>query len=63
VGITRLRAVVDAVPLPVVGIGGITAASVADVAATGAQYWAAISALSGAHDIRGAARALQGGGR
>lgn len=48
IGTDRLRAVVQAVRIPVIGIGGITPANVAEVAATGAAGCAVISAIMAA---------------
>jgi thiamine-phosphate pyrophosphorylase len=59
VTVAGLRAAVEQVSLPVVAIGGITAARVPEVAGTGARYWAAISALSAAPDVKAAARRMQ----
>lgn len=56
VGLDGLRAVCRAVPIPVIAIGGIDARAAADVAATGAAYAAAISALCAADDPGEAAR-------
>lgn len=58
VGLSLLADVVKSVSIPVVAIGGIGAAEVGAVAATGAQHWAAISALSGADDVARAAREM-----
>jgi thiamine-phosphate pyrophosphorylase len=58
VGLEGLRAAVARVDVPVVAIGGITEANVAEVYATGARYVAVIGALSGAADIAAAARRL-----
>jgi len=58
IGLECLRRVVDAVPVPVVGIGGIDAARVADVGRTGAAGVAVVGAVMGAADIRGTVRAL-----
>jgi len=58
VGLERLAEVVSRLRIPVIAIGGIGAAEVPAVAATGAAHWAAISALSGADDVRAAARAM-----
>jgi thiamine monophosphate synthase len=46
-------------PLPVVGIAGIDARTVADVAATGAASAAVISAITKAEDPEGACRILK----
>lgn len=58
VGLDGLRAVCQAVPIPVIGIGGIDARAAGDVAAAGAAYAAAISAICAADDPCAAARAL-----
>jgi thiamine-phosphate pyrophosphorylase len=58
-GPDALRAVVEAVEVPVVAIGGITAANVADVLAAGATGIAVIRAISGAADPETAALALR----
>ncbi len=52
IGTERLRDVVQAVPCPVVGIGGITPDNVLQVAATGAAGAAAIGAIMGAEDVQ-----------
>ncbi len=54
----RLRDVKEAVRLPVVAIGGINAANIADVVAAGADAAAVISAVCAADDPRAAAAAL-----
>ncbi len=48
IGIAGLRAVVDATTLPVAAIGGVSAANLASVLATGAPMACVISALCGA---------------
>lgn len=58
-GLDVLREVVEAVPIPVIAIGGITAERVDDVLATGAQGIAVIRAISAADDPEAAARALR----
>lgn len=58
IGTDRLRQVIDAVPCPVVGIGGITPENVAEVAATGAAGAAIISAIMSAPDPAAATRTL-----
>lgn len=58
-GLAALAAVVAAVEVPVLAIGGITAARVADVLATGCAGIAVISAVLAADDPAGAARALR----
>lgn len=54
----RLREVKAAVDLPVVAIGGITAANVDQVLEAGADAIAVISAVCAADDVRAAAREL-----
>lgn len=51
IGPHRLRDVVDSVPIPVIGIGGITSDNVQEVAATGARGAAVIGAVMTATDI------------
>ncbi len=58
IGTDRLRDVVQAVPCPVIGIGGITPDNVHQVAATGAAGAAAIGAIMGAEDIRETVRQM-----
>jgi len=58
VGTERLAAIADAVSIPVVGIGGITPANAADVAAAGADGVAVISAITAAADPERATRDL-----
>jgi thiamine-phosphate pyrophosphorylase len=58
IGPEGLRAVVDAVAVPVVGIGGIHAGNVTAVAQTGAAGAAAIGAVMGAEDIGHTVQAL-----
>jgi len=58
VGLDGLRAVCDAVDIPVIAIGGIELTHAAQIAATGASYAAVISAVCRASDPREAARAL-----
>jgi len=53
IGLDGLRRVVEAVPVPVVGIGGIDAARAADVARTGAAGVAVVGAVMGAADVHG----------
>jgi thiamine-phosphate pyrophosphorylase len=59
----RLREVKAAVRLPVVAIGGITAANIGSVVDAGADAAAVISAVCGAADPRAAAAALAGAWR
>jgi thiamine-phosphate pyrophosphorylase len=58
IGPQGIRAAVEAVRIPVVAIGGITLARIAEVRATGAAMAAVITAISRAPDPTGAARAL-----
>lgn len=58
VGLEGLRRVVEAVYVPVVGIGGITVQHAADVATTGAAGIAVVGAVMGAADPAAAVRAL-----
>jgi thiamine-phosphate pyrophosphorylase len=58
IGVERLRSVVEAVSIPVVGIGGINAGNVAAVAATGAAGAAVISALMKTDKVAATTRAL-----
>ena len=58
IGISGLQRVVEAVSIPVVGIGGITPARAADVAASGASGAAVIGAVMAATDPGLAVRAL-----
>ncbi|MDD9933922.1 MAG: thiamine phosphate synthase [Myxococcales bacterium] len=58
VGLSTLRRVVAASPIPVVAIGGITEANAPQVAATGTALAAVISALCQAPDPAQAAQAL-----
>ena len=58
-GPQALRDVVDAVDVPVVGIGGITPGNAPLVAATGAHGVAVIRAVCGAPNARAATRALR----
>jgi thiamine-phosphate pyrophosphorylase len=58
IGPQGIRAAVEAVRIPVVAIGGITLARIAEVRATGAAMAAVITAISRASDPTGAARAL-----
>lgn len=57
IGISGVRAVVAATPLPVAAIGGITRADLARVRETGATMAAMISSLANAADPAGEARA------
>lgn len=58
-GLAALRDVVAALTIPVIAIGGIDAARVAEVLAAGAAGVAVISAVSGADNPRGAAQGLR----
>ena len=51
IGTARLQRVVDAVGIPVVGIGGIDASNVSAVAATGAAGAAVIGAVMNTNDV------------
>jgi thiamine-phosphate pyrophosphorylase len=59
IGLERLAEVVRGADIPVVGIGGITAANAASVTATGAAGVSLISAILGAEDIAGAATSFR----
>ena len=59
VGLETLRQVAAEVPLPVVGIGGITADNAAQVLAAGATCVAVSRAICGAPDPQAAARAIK----
>jgi thiamine-phosphate pyrophosphorylase len=58
IGPDALRAVVNAVSVPVVGIGGITAGNVAQVAATGAAGCAVIGAIMKSGNVAETVRSL-----
>jgi thiamine-phosphate diphosphorylase len=58
IGINGVRVVVEATPLPVAAIGGVTLGSMPRVRETGAAMAAVISALSAAPDPEAAARAF-----
>ena len=58
VGLERLARVCAASPIPVVAIGGITLATVADVARAGASAAAIIRAVNAAADVTAAARTV-----
>lgn len=62
-GLGQLEAVVEAMAIPVVAIGGIKAAHLQDVAGHGAQHCAVVTALTGAQDISAACRTLLSGWR
>ncbi|MDI3341712.1 MAG: thiamine phosphate synthase [Sphaerobacter sp.] len=59
VGVEHLARIVQAVRIPVVGIGGITAANAGPVVAAGAVGVAVISAVVAADDVAAAARAIR----
>jgi len=59
IGIDGLRAICEAVSIPVIGIGGITAENAGDVIRAGAKGVAVISAIVDAVDPRAAATALR----
>ncbi|HUZ02735.1 MAG TPA: thiamine phosphate synthase [Thermomicrobiaceae bacterium] len=59
VGIEQVARIAVEVGLPVVGIGGITAAGAGAVVSAGAAGVAVISAVVGADDVRAAAQALR----
>ena len=58
IGLKGLRAVVAAVDIPVVAIGGITHGGIRPVLATGARYCAVISGINDAPDPAAALRRL-----
>jgi thiamine-phosphate pyrophosphorylase len=58
IGVNGVRVVVEATPLPVAAIGGISLASMPRVRETGAAMAAVISALAGARDPEATARAF-----
>jgi thiamine biosynthesis protein ThiS len=58
IGLDGLRRIVEESTVPVLAIGGISAANVSSVLATGAHGVAVISAINGAADPADAARAL-----
>jgi thiamine-phosphate pyrophosphorylase len=59
VGPERVREIADAVDIPFVGIGGITAENAAEVAAAGADGVAVITAITRAEDPAAATAALE----
>ncbi|MBI3942178.1 MAG: thiamine phosphate synthase [Chloroflexi bacterium] len=59
IGLDRLAAIVKAVPLPVVAIGGINAGNAAEVIRAGAAGAAVVSAVVAAEDVEAATRALR----
>ena len=58
IGLERVRAVAEAVEIPVIGIGGITAENAAPVVEAGATGVAVISEITAADDPKGATAAL-----
>lgn len=58
IGFGGVRAVVQAIEIPVAAIGGITLERIREVRATGAAMAAVITAISRSHDRRFATRAL-----
>ena len=58
IGCRGIRAVVEAIGIPVAAVGGITLATIPEVRSTGAAMAAVITAISRASDRRAAARAL-----
>ncbi len=58
IGTERLRRVVEAAGIPVVGIGGITPANVSEIARTGAAGAAVVGAVMTAQDPAATVRAL-----
>lgn len=58
IGLGTVEAIAEAVDLPLVGIGGITAGNAAEVVAAGASGVAVISAITGADDPEVATRTL-----
>lgn len=58
IGPEGLRRVVQAVDVPVVGIGGVTAANVGEIAATGAAGAAVVGAVMAAENPAGSVRVL-----
>ncbi|MFT4930779.1 MAG: thiamine-phosphate pyrophosphorylase [Natronomonas sp.] len=58
IGLDPVRAIDDAVEIPMVGIGGITPENAAEVVAAGADGVAVISAITGAGDPEAATREL-----
>lgn len=59
VGLARVRAICRAVPIPVVGIGGITAENAAEVIRAGAAGVAVVTAVTLAEDMAAATRRLR----
>lgn len=59
VGLERIRAICRAVPIPVVGIGGITVEGAAEVIRAGAAGVAVVTAVTLAEDVAAATRRLR----
>jgi thiamine-phosphate pyrophosphorylase len=59
IGLERLAEVAQAVSVPVIAIGGVTAGNAADAVRAGAAGVAVIGAVAGAADPEAAARALR----
>ena len=59
IGLERLRAIADATSLPIVGIGGVTAATAGEVIRAGADGVAVVSAITAAEDPTAATRSLR----
>ena len=62
-GPSTLTAVLKAVGIPVVAIGGIKLENIHEVAAAGAEHIAVVTALTGAPDVQKAAREFSGAWR
>ena len=60
IGLDRLRRVVEAFPVPVVGVGGIDATNATSVLDAGASGVAVVSAIMSASDPEAAARSIAG---
>ncbi|WP_254536982.1 thiamine phosphate synthase [Halomarina litorea] len=58
IGLDALRAIADAVDVPIVAIGGVTVENAREVVEAGADGVAVISAITGADDPEAATRAL-----
>ena len=58
IGISGLKKIVDAVNIPVVAIGGISAGNITEVKKTGAQYYGIVSQINNAPDTQGAFKNL-----
>ena len=59
IGLETVRAVTEAVNIPVVGIGGITATNASDVVAAGADGVAVVSAIAADPDPAAATQRLR----